>query len=97
MKLTERLRENIGGKAFRIFEVTGVSATTSYVITPESLNMSYVDWACYKGVSILLSADAATIPTLKISESSAGGTTIRLSAHATSGESGVLLVWGRQA
>ena len=97
MKLTERLRENVGGVAFRLFEVTGLSASQSYSITPKSLNLSYIDWACYKGVSILLSTDAATLPTLKVSSSSAAGLEISLSAHATSGESGVLMVWGQQA
>ena len=97
MILTERLRENIGGVAFRIFQVTAVSAAVSYTITPASLNMSYIDWACYKGVSITVTANCETLPTLKISESSVGGTNISLSAHAASGESGVLMLWGKQA
>jgi len=97
MVLTERLRENVGGVAFRIFQITAVSGGISYAITAASLNMSYIDWACYKGVSITVTANCESIPTLKISESSAGGTNISLSAHAASGESGVLMVWGKQA
>jgi len=97
MKLTKRLRENIGGVAFRIFQVTGTCTDISHVITSGSLNMSYVDWACYRGVSVTVGAAAVTGPTLKISESSAGGTTLLLSAHTTTGESGVLMVWGKQA
>ena len=97
MVLTERLRENVGGVAFRIFEITGVEDAVSYTITPASLNMSYIDWSCYQGVSIAVGNTAVTRPTMKISESSAGGTSIMMSAHATSGENGVLMVWGKQA
>ena len=94
MLLTEKVRGDIGGKSFRVFEVTAVSGGVGYALSTGALNMNYVLYGTYTPTVCVLSAGSTTIPVLKVAESSVGGTDITLSAHAVSGESGVLTVWG---
>lgn len=94
MTLTEKVRGDIGGKAFRVFEVAGVSAAVAYALSGGALNLNHVLYGTYTPTICVLSAGSTTIPTLKVAESSVGGTDITLSAHGVSGESGVLTVWG---
>ena len=94
MTLTEKIRENVGGKAFRVFEITGMSAVAC-TLSVGSFQMNYIDWATYSPTICTLSAGSTTIPGISVAESSAGGTDIVLDAHAASGDSGVITLWGK--
>jgi len=94
MVLTEKVRQNIGGIAFRIFEVSGVSGTVAYTLSMGMLGLNYVLWSSYYPKTCAITANSTTYPAMTVAESSAGGTDITLGAHETSGESGTLLVWG---
>ena len=94
MVLTEKVRGSIGGNAFRVFEVAGVSAAISYTLSAAALNMNYVKYGTYTPTVCVLSATSTTYPTLKTAAFSAAGVELLLSAHAVSGEGGVLTVWG---
>lgn len=93
MTLTEKVRGNLGGEAFRVFEITGLSSG-AVVISMGALNMNYVKWGEYTPTKATVSAGTTTLPVLKVSESSVGGTIITLSGIANSADSGTLTLWG---
>lgn len=93
LALTEKVRASIGGKAFRVFAVSGLSAGAN-TITPAQCALRFINWAEYTPSKATLSAGSTTLPVLNVAESSAGGTTITLSGIDTSADAGVLTVWG---
>jgi len=94
MTLTEKVRAVLGGNAYRVFEVAAVSGGVGYTLSAGALGLNFVKYATYTPTVCVLSAGSTTYPTLYPAEFSAAGQELTLSAHAVSGESGVLTVWG---
>jgi len=93
MTLTEKVRGEIGGKAFRVFEVTGLSSG-AVVFSVGALNVNFVTWSEYTPTKCTLSIGSVVLPGMKVAESSAGGTDITLSGVFASADSGILTIWG---
>lgn len=94
MILTEKVRSKMGGHDFRVFAVTAVSGGVGYTLSAGALNMNFVKHATYTPTVCVLSAGSTTYPTVYPNEFTGAGQELTLSAHAVSGESGVLTVWG---
>ena len=89
LALTEKVRGSVGGKAFRVYQVLGLSSGAN-VISASKCDLDYIDWAVYTPVKATISAGSTTLPVLKTSY----GKVLTLSGIDTSADNGTLQVWG---
>jgi len=89
---TEKVRQKMGGTAFRVLEVNGMSVDTSYVLSQGVTGLRWIKWATWSPTTEVVATDRTKAIT--ITALTAPCNRITLSAAETSGACGTLLIWG---
>jgi hypothetical protein len=97
MVLTEKVKETIGGKTYKVFEVTALTggATGNQTISLGAVAMNEIVAGIFSPSAITMTAGALTYPVLKTWTTSGGGSLVISGVIASSTpDVGILEVWG---
>jgi hypothetical protein len=95
MTLTEKVKADMGGMVFKVFEVATLTGDGVYSITADDLEMNEIVHANFTWTTWTMTAGATTLPGL-ITPTTSGGINLAFSGliASTAADGGLLEVWG---